>query len=54
MIIGIGCDLTVISRFKKNKDSLAKKILSANELLEYNSYPGKRQFEFLAGRFAAR
>lgn len=47
----IGCDLTLISRFK-NKDKLAKKILSDDEYKSYILSP--RKDEFLASRFALK
>lgn len=52
MIYGIGNDIVKIERFEKNKDKLAKRILTAQE---YELYMKKnRSIEFLAGRFAAK
>lgn len=49
--MGIGIDLTYISRFK-NKDSLAKKVLSDEEYKTYLSKINKE--EYLASRFALK
>ena len=46
--MNVGIDLTYIPRFK-DKDALAKKILSQNELIEYNS--SVKKDEYLASRF---
>ena len=50
-MISTGIDLAYIPRFK-NKQDLAKKILSLNELAAYEVHPIPEQF--LAGRFAAK
>lgn len=47
----IGIDLTYNPRFK-NKDSLAKKILSTSEFEEYSN--SLKKDEFLASRFALK
>lgn len=50
-IVGIGIDNADISRYE-NKEILAKKILTENELKEYNSKNNKA--EYLASRFAVK
>ena len=47
----IGIDITAIGRFKRSTESLSK-ILSADELLEYNKV--KNKVNYLAGRWAAK
>lgn len=57
MIVGIGLDLTEISRIKQaceKRESFAKKVLTENEWSVFASFKGSRQIEFLAGRFAAK
>lgn len=49
--MSFGVDITYIPRFK-DKNDLAKRILSANELQFYIAAQNKA--EFLAGRFAAK
>lgn len=55
MIIGIGCDIVDIRRIEKamRKEGFLK-ILSEHEITLYEQYQGKRQAEWLAGRFAAK
>lgn len=55
MIIGVGCDITEIARIRKamqKKGFLA--ILSEKEKTLFHQYQGRRQEEWLAGRFAAK
>lgn len=55
-IIGLGIDIIKISRIKKlidvYNDKLSKKILSKNEIIQYNIIKEKERF--LAKRFAAK
>lgn len=53
-IVGIGCDLVAISRFELRADRIAKRILHPDEMACYHQLEGKRQIEYLAGRFAAK
>jgi len=48
----IGIDITNINRFKKNIDRLADKILTVEELSEYNL--SKNKINYLAGRWACK
>ncbi|MBE6155766.1 MAG: holo-ACP synthase [Firmicutes bacterium] len=54
MLIGIGCDITSVNRFKNKDDNFVKKILSNEEYTIYLSKKGHQKAEFLAGRFAAK
>ncbi|MGX7420501.1 holo-ACP synthase [Carnobacterium gallinarum] len=57
MIVGIGLDLTEISRIKQayiKSEKFAKKVLTEKEWFIFNDFKGSRQIEFLAGRFAAK
>ncbi|GAA0322040.1 holo-ACP synthase [Bacillus carboniphilus] len=57
MITGIGIDIIEKDRIQKvvnRQPRFPKRILTENELKEYNRYPLKRKVEFLAGRFAAK
>lgn len=47
----IGCDIVQIDRIRA---SLAKKILSTNELEEFYALSNHRAIEYLAGHFAAK
>ncbi|MEG0177292.1 holo-ACP synthase [Anaerorhabdus sp.] len=51
MIVGIGCDICMIERVNLN---IASKILTNNEMVEFNKLQANRQKEWLAGRFAAK
>lgn len=53
-IIGIGCDIVQISRLEKHSGPLARRILSPKEFAKYQKLSGRRQIEYLAGRFAAK
>jgi holo-[acyl-carrier protein] synthase len=48
----IGVDITSIKRFKKSTESLATKILTQDEMLEYNAV--KNKANYLAGRWACK
>ncbi|UWD34094.1 4'-phosphopantetheinyl transferase superfamily protein [Mesomycoplasma molare] len=48
----IGVDLTQISRFKNKKETFVRKILSKNEILEYENSENKEKF--LATRWAIK
>ena len=53
----IGTDIVEIYRIKGAVDrsvKFAERILTANELAIYESYPELRRYEFLAGRFSAK
>ncbi len=57
MIQGIGTDIIAIERIRqlKNKNHFINKILSAEEILLFESFKNEnRQNEFLAGRFAVK
>lgn len=51
MIVGIGCDLCKIQRVNL---TIAQKILTPSEIIEFNLVSDKRKQEWLAGRFAAK
>ncbi|MGM9913453.1 holo-ACP synthase [Floccifex sp.] len=53
MIVGIGCDIVQLSRIK-DPISLANRILSNKELVQFHQLHGHRQLEFLAGHFAVK
>ncbi|GEK28948.1 holo-ACP synthase [Furfurilactobacillus siliginis] len=57
MIYGTGIDLTDIERIAKLNerfDSFVAKVLTTNEQAVMNQLHGRRQIEFLAGRFSAK
>jgi holo-[acyl-carrier protein] synthase len=57
MIIGIGIDIIEIERIKKvymNQPKFPRKILCEKEYTNFLQLEGRRQIEFLAGRFAAK
>lgn len=57
MITGIGLDIVEIGRIRKLDEKSAKlreRVLTANELAEYDRLSSNRKTEFLAGRFAAK
>ncbi|KRN27882.1 4-phosphopantetheinyl transferase [Lactobacillus selangorensis] len=57
MIFGIGIDMTEIGRIhaaQAKNAHFAEKVLTAGELEIFKSYQGKRQDEFLAGRFSVK
>ncbi len=54
MIIGIGCDVTHLSKFKNKDESFIDKILTSNEKNIYEERFGKKKLEFLAGHFSAK
>ncbi|KRL06231.1 holo-ACP synthase [Liquorilactobacillus oeni] len=57
MILGIGIDITEISRIKnafKAHNTFAQRVLTSAELVAFNKYGEKRKYEFLAGRFSAK
>ncbi|USY55344.1 holo-ACP synthase [Bacillus sp. 1780r2a1] len=57
MIKGIGLDITELDRIEKlvkRQPSFVTRILTKNEKVSYDKLQGKRQIEFLAGRFSAK
>lgn len=51
----IGTDIVEHSRFIKNKETLARRILSEQEFLYYDQMKSeKRQIEYIASRFASK
>lgn len=57
MIIGHGIDLQEISAIEKayqKSSNFAKKVLTEKELERFSSLTGKRQIEYLAGRWSAK
>ncbi|MDR2833996.1 MAG: holo-ACP synthase [Streptococcaceae bacterium] len=57
MIKGIGTDIVDITRILyviKKKPTFAQRVLTEVEYNYYKTYSGRRQAEFLAGRFAAK
>lgn len=57
MITGIGLDIVEIGRIRKLDEKSAKlreRVLTTNELAEYEQLSSNRKTEFLAGRFAAK
>lgn len=54
MLVGIGCDVTHISKFKNKNEYFIDKILTKNEKNIYNKRCGKKKLEFLAGHFSAK
>ena len=54
MIIGIGCDITYLSKFTNKSENFIDKVLTVNEKELYNKRNGKKKTEFLAGHFSAQ
>jgi len=57
LIKGIGLDITELDRIEKlvkRQPSFVTRILTKNEKVSYDKLQGKRQIEFLAGRFSAK
>jgi len=56
MIKGIGIDIIELERIKNlmKNERFKKRILTENELHQYEALTEKRKVEFLAGRFAAK
>lgn len=57
MIVGIGLDMVDIERIQKaceKRKTFSNRVLTEKELSLYNTLSGKRQSEFLAGRFSAK
>lgn len=57
MIVGIGLDIADISRIEKahiRQNTFAKRVLTEKEWDCFMGFHGKRQIEYLAGRFAAK
>lgn len=57
MITGVGLDLVELARIARLDERSAKfreRILTEKELARYEQFHGRRQLEFLAGRFAAK
>lgn len=57
MIKGVGIDAVEVDRVKKivaRGDSFAKKVLTPAEFEQYQQLKGKRQVEYLGGRFSVK
>ncbi|MDN6194779.1 MAG: holo-ACP synthase [Alkalibacterium sp.] len=57
MIVGIGLDVVEIDRIKKayiKNKRFAHKVLTNEEFKLFSGLKGKRQYEFLAGRFSVK
>lgn len=56
MIFGVGVDLTSISRFQslKQSEKFIKRILTTNEINDFNLLKEARKADFLAKRWAAK
>lgn len=57
MIKGIGIDIVELNRIKQafeRNERLKERILTRNELAQFEQLSQKRKIEFLAGRFAAK
>jgi holo-[acyl-carrier protein] synthase len=54
MVKGIGVDLAQLSRFVNKDEKFVAKILTSNEIAQYQKLTSERKVEYLAGRFAAK
>ena len=57
MIVGIGLDVVEIERIEKayiRRSTFADRVLTKKELEIFKNLTGKRQIEFLAGRFSVK
>lgn len=57
MIFGVGIDAVEVERVTKilaKGDSFAKKVLTPREFAQYQKLEGKRQIEYLGGRFSVK
>ena len=57
MIVGHGIDieeLASIERAVTRHEGFAKRVLTAKEMERFNSLKGRRQMEYLAGRWSAK
>ncbi|SFH92279.1 holo-ACP synthase [Pisciglobus halotolerans] len=57
MIVGIGLDITDIQRIKEAQErrvTFAERVLTEQEKNIFDGLKGRRQIEFLAGRYAAK
>lgn len=57
MIKGIGIDIVELARIEEiveRRPNFINRILTKKEQEKFHSYKGRRQVEFLAGRFAAK
>ena len=57
MIVGVGTDITTVSRFERiieKNARFAAKILTPSELSVYNDKKEMNQLQYLAGRFAVK
>lgn len=57
MIRGIGVDILDLKRVERlieKGDSFAKKVLTSDEYQQYQKYSGRRQVEYLGGRFSCK
>lgn len=57
MIVGLGVDITDLSRIKRAQEKsshFARRVLTANEMQAYETLSARRQLEFLGGRYSAK
>lgn len=57
MIVGIGVDLVEMDRIEKiiaDKPKFVERVLTKAEFTRFNELKGRRQCEYLAGRFACK
>ena len=54
MIIGIGCDVTHLDKFINKQNNFINKILTKEEIEEYNLRKGKKKDLYLAGHFSVK
>ena len=57
MIVGHGIDIEELASIKSavtRHESFAKRVLTAKEMERFNSLKGRRQIEYLAGRWSAK
>ena len=57
MIVGHGIDIEELASIESavtRHEGFAKRVLTANEMERFNSLKGRRQIEYLAGRWSAK
>ena len=57
MIVGHGIDIEELASIEsavKRHEGFAKRVLTAKEMERFNSLKGRRQIEYLAGRWSAK